>query len=322
MKKWIWLIVSVLVIGGFGFQWYSSTKNSKEDIHQTRTATAQKGKLEVKVSGSGTVEAVTSKDIKAVEDNDEIDEVLVSVGDNVSKGDELITFTDGSDPITASVAGTITDVSVDEGDRVQNGTVLVHLKNYSNLQTVIQVDELDVMKVKKGQQVSLQASAFPDDTFSGKVTKVAKEGNSENGTTTFDVTISIQKPKELKVGMTMEASIVTESKADALYVPSDAIYSNGDKKYVHLISDKNSENDTNTNFEEVAVQVGLVTDEYVEITDGVSEGNMVELPQLSTESTSTNKQENMMKDMNGMPGGGMPPSNGQGRAGGRGGMNE
>ncbi|MCK7605522.1 hypothetical protein L3V64_003940 [Geobacillus stearothermophilus] len=59
--------------------------------------------LEVKVSGSGTVESVTSTDIQA-DGSKEVDEVLVSEGETVTKGEDLITFTDGSDPIEAPAA--------------------------------------------------------------------------------------------------------------------------------------------------------------------------------------------------------------------------
>ncbi|MGG3467460.1 hypothetical protein ABES02_08120 [Neobacillus pocheonensis] len=102
MKKGIWIIVSVIVIGFVGYQWVKSKSSSTEVTTQTRTAVVQKGKLEVNISGFGTVEPVTSQDIKSTIDNNEIDEVLVTAGEEVSEGEELITFTDDSDPITAS----------------------------------------------------------------------------------------------------------------------------------------------------------------------------------------------------------------------------
>ena len=155
MKKWIWILISVLVIGFVGFQYYKSKTASTETTAQTRTAVVQQGKLEVKISGSGTVEPVTSEDIKSTVDNDEIDEVLVSAGDTVSEGDELITFTDDTDPITAPADGKITTVSVTDGERVTNGQVVAHLTDYKNLQTVVQVDELDITKIKQKQTVSI-----------------------------------------------------------------------------------------------------------------------------------------------------------------------
>ena len=95
MKKWIIIAVGVLVVGVVGYQWYSAQTTAQSVTTHVRTAVAQKGKLEVKISGSGTVQPVTSEDIKSIINNNVIDEVLVAEGEEVKKGDELITFTDG-----------------------------------------------------------------------------------------------------------------------------------------------------------------------------------------------------------------------------------
>ncbi|WP_231507640.1 efflux RND transporter periplasmic adaptor subunit [Bacillus sp. UNC41MFS5] len=321
----IWILVSVVVIGFVGFQYYKSKTVSTEAAAQTRTAVVQQGKLEVKISGSGTVAPVTSEDIKATDDNDEIDEVLVSAGDKVSEGDELITFTDDSDPITALADGTITSVSVLEGERVTNGLVVAHLTDYKDLQTVVAVDELDITKIKKKQTVSLTVSAYPDTTYTGKVTAIAAEGTSANGTSTFDVTIHIDKPTNLKVGMSTEASILTQSKENALYVPVDGVYTNNNEKYV-IVTGATTDTSSNASAgtsQQKTVKTGISTDEYVELTEGVSAGETIQLPELAT-STSSNSQGGMMRGnmggMGAMTGGGMPPGgNGQGAQSGKGG---
>lgn len=310
------------MIGFVGFQYYKSKTISTEATAQMRTAVVQQGKLEVKISGSGTVAPVTSEDIKATEDNNEIDEVLVSVGEIVSEGDVLVTFTDDSDPITAPSDGTITTVSVKEGERVTNGQVVAHLTDYKNLQTVVQVDELDITKIKKKQTVSLTVSAYPDTTFTGKVTAIAAEGTSANGTSTFDVTIHIDKPKNLKVGMSTEASILTESKENALYVPVDGVYTSNNEKYVIVSSASTSTDSTVNTSQQKAVKTGISTEDFVEITEGVTVGETIQLPELATSNSSATSQGMMRGGMGGMGAmtGGMPPSgNGQGAQSGKGG---
>jgi multidrug efflux pump subunit AcrA (membrane-fusion protein) len=321
MKKFIWILISVLVVGFVGVQYYKSKMVSTQTIAQTRTAVVQQGKLEVKISGSGTVAPVTSEDIKATEDNNEIDEVLVSAGDKVSEGDELITFTDDSDPITAPSDGTITTVSVKDGERVTNGQVVAHLTDYEDLQTVVQVDELDITKIKKKQTASLTVSAYPDTTFTGKVTAIAAEGTSANGTSTFDVTIHIDKPKNLKVGMSAEASILTESKEKALYVPVDGVYTNNNEKYVIVSSASTSTDSTVNTSQQKTVKTGISTEDYVEITEGVTAGETIQLPELAASNSSTDSQGGMMRGgMGAMTGGGMTPGgNGQGAQSGKGG---
>ncbi|MCM3571031.1 efflux RND transporter periplasmic adaptor subunit [Neobacillus mesonae] len=313
MKKWIWIAAGIIIVGFIGFQWFNTKNSSAEAIQQVRTAVVQKGKLEVKVSGSGTVESVTSEDIESDEDNKEIDEVLVSEGEKVKEGDELVTFMDGSDPITAPADGTITTVSVKDGDRVTKNQVVGHLTNYEDLQTVVPIDELDIPKVKKNQTASVTVNAYPDQTFTGKVTKVANEGSSENGTSTFDVTIHINQPKSLKVGMSTEASILTETKENALYVPVDAVHTNNNEKYVIAAAESTSNHSADKDSKSSAmaqrkiVKTGIANEEYVEITEGVTEGESIQLPQLAAGTSSSNQQRRMMQGMGGMGqmGGGM-----------------
>ncbi len=54
----------------------------------------------------------------------------------MKSGETLITFTDGSDPITAPADGVITTIAVSPGERVQIGEVVAHLTNYNTLKTV------------------------------------------------------------------------------------------------------------------------------------------------------------------------------------------
>ncbi|MFJ7727633.1 efflux RND transporter periplasmic adaptor subunit [Neobacillus sp. NPDC097160] len=299
MKKWILIAVCVLIVGFVGYQWVSAKASPQTATAQERTAVVQKGKLDVKISGSGTVQPVTSEDIKSTIDNNEIDEVLVSAGEEVKKGAILMTYVDGSDPIIAPADGVITTIAVQNGERVNNGQAVAHLTNYKDLQTVVQIDELDIPKIAKDQTVTLKVNAYPDQTFTGTVTTVAEEGAATNGVSNFDVTIHIDKPDNLKVGMSTEASILTASKENILYVPLDAVHTVNGEKYVFIASAGTDK--ANSGKAQTTVKTGLANEDFVEITDGLSEGDTVQLPQLATGSSSGNQ----MRTMQGGFGGGM-----------------
>jgi HlyD family secretion protein len=340
MKKWIIIVIVILIVGFAGYKYYASksTGNSQQAMVQNRTATVQKGKFEVNVSGTGTVQAVTSTDIKSSINNNAIDEVLVSAGEAVTNGEKLITFTDGSDPITAPADGVITTIAVSAGERVQTGEVLAHLTNYTTLQTVAAIDELDIPKIQVGQTATIKVSALPDQTFTGKVTGIANEGTSTNGVSSFNVNVSIDNPQNLKVGMSTETNILTASKDSALYVPLDAVHSTNGQKFVILASENTSQGQTtgqnqgqNWSANRVAVKTGLANADFVEITQGLSEGQSVRLPNLAVSNTTTVNGNsrgmfggfgmgggtNRMNRTNGGSFGGN--GNGGGNAGGRGG---
>jgi multidrug efflux pump subunit AcrA (membrane-fusion protein) len=319
MKKWIFFIIGVLVIGIGGYEVYATktSNNNQQSVVQNRTATVQKGKFDVNVSGTGTVQPVTSEDIKSTINNNEIDEVLVSAGESVTSGEKLITFTDGSDPITAPADGVITTLAVSAGEKVQIGEVVAHLTNYSTVKTVASIDELDIPKIQVGQTATIKVSALSDQTFTGKVTGIANEGTSTNGVSSFDVDILINNPQNLKVGMSTETSILTASKDNALYVPLDAVHTMNGEKFVLVSSANSSQTQSQSQSQSqgqvqpsnrVTVKTGLANDDYVEITEGLTEGQVVNLPNLaSSSSTSTNGKNNSM--FGGM-GGGAPMGGG------------
>lgn len=388
LKKWIIISVIIVVIGGASAWFFLGKKDEIQGVAATvQTTTVQKGKLEVAVSGSGSVTAVTDQDVTAENTVLIVDSVSVETGDTVDKGDTLVTFKNGAvvtapydgeiqsvsvssgskasqgtillrmededeftSPVTRGdsgessenlsggssltadtvsvkegdvvkagatlvtftdgsvlqtpVDGTITSLSIASGDSVQLSEPVAHITNYSALQTTISVDELDVSKVKEGQEVEITASAFEDETWNGKVTNVATIGTSTNGVSSFDVTVQITDPKSLKIGMSTEASILIESKENVLYVPVEAVYTNGDEKYVIVPTSSDSEAS-----KQVTVKTGISNDANVEITSGLAEGDNVQIPRVQSNGNSS--QGPMM-----MPGGDFPSGNFQGGPGG------
>lgn len=293
-RKWIFIIVLVVLALGGTSTWYFMKDDTITQAALTTTkVSVEKGKLEVSVSGSGTTQAVSSTDIKGAEGV--VDEVLVSLNEEVTIGEELVTFTDGSDPITAPHAGIITSLDVGEDDHISSTNVIAHVTYYKNLQTVITVDELDVSSIEVGQTTTISASAYPDEEFTGKVTSISREGTYENGVSTFEVTILIDDIKDLKVGMSVEATIVTESKEDALYLPIAAVQTKGDQKYVLVGQDSTNEEttDSTTTTKQVTVETGLTNTDYIEITSGLGEGDEVQV--MRTESSSNNDSRGNMQ---------------------------
>ncbi|MEI4831976.1 HlyD family efflux transporter periplasmic adaptor subunit [Bacillus sp. FJAT-53711] len=327
MKKWISILGVLIIVLGAG-AWYVLKNKSQPVMNQAVSVAVQKGKLDVKVTGSGSTQSVTNEDITA-DSNKVVDSVLVSANDVVKKGQELITFTDGSDSIVAPADGTITSISVQAGDRVTSGKAVAHITNYSDLETIIQVDELDIPKVQVGQSVTLKVNSFPDTTYTGKVTDVAKEGTVSNGVSSFNVTVHIDDPKDVKIGMTTEASILTDSKDNVLYVPVEAVHTRGDQKFVLVQSSTASSNGqtsskgkTNSNgqanMERKLVKTGIHNEDYVEITEGLQEGDHVQLP-MAAQGNAANNNNNKQKGFMMSPGGGMGGGYGGGYGGG--GMN-
>lgn len=222
--------------------------------------------------------------------------------------------------LTSPVNGTVAAVNYSKGDSVSQGKAVLTVFDPTQMQAVVQVDELDISKVKLGQNANITLDAITGKTFSGTVTKIASIGTISNNVTTYTVTVSINNPSDIMIGMTANVNIITQSKPDALVVPVSAVQGKGNNKYVYLAkglleSGSNSSKggfygrqqsqiskDIKTQSQAlntlkkniVYVQTGLSNQNYIEITSGVSEGDKLVIPiyKQTTKST-TNSSSNM-----------------------------
>lgn len=136
------------------------------------------------------------------------------------------------DPLTAPIDGTITAVNITDGEQAQNGSELFTMTDYVNLSVTVQVDELDIPKVKLNQAATITLDALEDKEFAGKVIDIAKEGTSSNGVSLFDVTVGLDKSDDVLVGMSAEVAITIEQKNDVLTVPLEAVTEVNGKYFV------------------------------------------------------------------------------------------
>lgn len=197
------------------------------------------------------------------------------------------------------------------GDDVSQGTVLGTVIDYSQMQVVIPVDELDVDKVKPGQEVEITADALQGKAITGQVVSVASQGTSQSGVATFDVTVAIQPVEGLKVGMTVNADIMVESRQNTLLVPIEAVQQQGGRSFV-LVAGAPGPDGAPGSPRRVQVKTGAYDTSRMEILEGLAEGQ--ELLVQGAASRSGSSQGNQ----SGIPGGGLPiPGMGGGFSGSR-----
>ncbi|MEH7013353.1 efflux RND transporter periplasmic adaptor subunit [Neobacillus niacini] len=319
MKKWIVSMVILVVVIGGGFTGYSYFANKGEAASapqvQTLTAAAEVGNVEVNVSGTGNI-SVINEEIIAADENATVEEVLVAVGDTVEVGAELITFEDDDvDPIVAPFAGEITALNVEAAMDVQTKTELVEVTDYTNLEMVVNIDELDVSKIQVGQTATIDVNALTDKEFTGTVTSVSKEATEDSSSTVakYGVNIKINEHAGIKVGMTAEATITTEKKENVVTVPVAAIQKQNDSYYVLIPSQdqtaavagsEESSEESTIKTTQKPVEIGMQNSTLVEIVSGLAEGDEVVLPSLNTEN-STQGGNAMFPGSGGFPGGNM-----------------
>ncbi|MCD2348731.1 efflux RND transporter periplasmic adaptor subunit [Clostridium guangxiense] len=223
--------------------------------------------------------------------------------------------------LTAPIGGVVVAKNDNNGDSVQAGKALITIADLSSMKVDVQVDELDISKVKVGQTADIKFDAISGKSYTGTVDSISQMGTTSNNVTTYDVIVTINNPDGVKIGMNANVNIKVTSKSDALAIPVEALIERNNKKYVMLKTNSSSttsqqgswsksNNSGNNSYKRsssngsfggnssgristlggklVEVETGLENETTVEITSGIKEGDqvMIQLPQ----STSTNSQ--------------------------------
>lgn len=126
--------------------------------------------------------------------------------------------------IEAPFAGTVTDINAKIGDQVSMSTNGFRVDDLSHLYADIDITEVDINRVKVGQDATLTFDAIPEKTYKGVVTEVGSVGNPVQGVVNFTVTVEITDADEnVKPGMTSAVNIVVNQMDEILLVPNRAV---------------------------------------------------------------------------------------------------
>lgn len=274
------------------------------------TATAKVGSIAC--AGSSTFEANLTQTVVAT-GSGEVVSLNVSAGSRVSAGQVLATLGGSSAQtslenasislqnaqlslqnaqdaldnytITAPISGTVIEKNFKAGDTIDNnsltaaGGTLAVLYDMSTLTFEMKIDEKDINKVQVGQEVTITADAVEGVTFSGVVDTVNINGTTVSGQTNYPVTVVINDPQDLKPGMNVSADIIVERAGTVLCVPVDAVNRGSDKPTVQVAQEGTLDENGNvvdpSKLETREVTLGRNDNDNIEITSGLSEGEIV-----------------------------------------------
>jgi len=130
--------------------------------------------------------------------------------------------------IRAPVDGVVVSRNVDVGQTVaaslQAPVLFAIAQDLTRMEVQIAVDEADIARVRLGQKVNFSVDAHPGGRFSGEVSQIRLAPQVSNNVVTYAVIATVDNP-ELKLlpGMTANARIRTDERADALKVPNEAL---------------------------------------------------------------------------------------------------
>lgn len=307
MKKlFIVIIVIIVIAGGFLL-----LKKRKGISHQPeyQTIKVERGNIKVNVLSTGTIQPYTRVEVKSPISG-RIDKIEVDEGDKVKVGD-ILTWISSEDRIalldaakseleqaqkskdeqaikearhsyeiadksykptflTTSVSGEVINRSCEPGQNVTTQSILFVISD--RLVAGVQVDEVDIGKIRLGQSAKIVLDAFPDERIEGTVNKIARESRRVSDVIVYDVIVSPDNvPQHWASGMTAKVEFFIESKEGVLTIPRSAIKEQGGRKFVMVLPATERKNNPVPR----GIEIGISDGKKVEVISGLTEGEEI-----------------------------------------------
>ena len=206
--------------------------------------------------------------------------------------------------LTSPISGRVVRLAVEEGEVAVPGTfsretgLLMTVADLSVILAKVQVDETDVVRLAANDSVQVTIDAYPDTSFTGRVTEISHSAQltatqtasgSNDRAVDFDVEVTLDNPpRDVRPDLSCTARMVTDTRARALSIPIIALTVRDHER----VPIEDSTMDT-TRLKKLGkeaegvfvvregkatfrpVKVGIAGDEYFEVVDGLREGETI-----------------------------------------------
>ncbi len=178
--------------------------------------------------------------------------------------------------IRAPIDGVVIGKPIPAGQTVAQGLsnpmVILTVADLSKMQIETQVDESDIGKVTVGQKATFTVDAYPGKVFTGVVSSVSQKATIQQNVVYYGVIVDVDAgDRELKPTMTARVSVAVGESKNTLTVPMSAVKTNKNQQYVVVMKNGQATN--------VNVTTGLSSEDRVEITGGLQDGDQVVVSQ-------------------------------------------
>ena len=191
----------------------------------------------------------------------------------------------------APVSGVVMEKKAVQGMRFMPGEVLYQIADLASVWVVAEVAEQDIGSVKAGSVAQVNLAAYPDKHFKGKVDFIYPTLNM--ATRTVQVRVELANPNGLlKPAMFANVELAVSHGGKVVTVPTSAVIDSGIKQIalVRLAEGR---------FEPRTVKLGLRSENYVEVLEGIAEGEQV----VTSANFLIDAESNLKAALSGMGGG-------------------
>lgn len=169
-------------------------------------------------------------------------------------------------PVRTVRAGIITELSATPGQSIDESIALAKVSDLSQLWATANIYESDMSRVKLGEPIVLKVAAFPNDTFSGKISFISSNVDPVGRVLPVKVEV-FNRGNKLRPGMFADLSVETAEPSQAIALPKDAVILDKGHYLVYVAKDDG--------FMPVPVEVGNAYGDKIEIRKGIEVGQEV-----------------------------------------------
>ena len=255
------LIIAIVIIGRTMVGNHFKKKFSKRPPPGIIVTEVIEKEFSEKIETFGTAISKKSKTFKIKKDDLFEDLKLKNF---VKKGEIIIKLKSGD--ITAPFSGMLGYTGLTEDILVSNNIIIITLDDNSIIYSDIKIPENYSTSIKKGLPVEVKLTSYKNKIFKGEVDFVSSRINADTRSLLSRIKVE-NKDLELISGSLLEVGVKFNLR-NSLSVPDTSVMIEGDKSYVYKINKENIANKTE-------VKTGIRTDKSIEITSGLTEGDII-----------------------------------------------
>lgn len=216
-------------------------------------------KAEMKSQKSSTENSVLSSETKEAKS-------LTREAEKMRQDKSLSYVQSVADGVKADMAGIVTQITVSEGAPVTSGAALVTVASNSQVHVAINLSKSDLAKVKEGQKADITIAGKK---YEGEVSFINHMATTNaNNMPVVEAQIKITNADEdIYLGIEAKVVIYADKSENVLVVPVETVNSDKNGDFVYIVE--------NNIVVRKDVVTGVSSDEYIEVTDGLTENDKV-----------------------------------------------
>lgn len=177
--------------------------------------------------------------------------------------------------ITAPIDGVITVLNINVGDSAATSDTAAEVTNYDKMKVQIKIDEDNISALDNGTEVTVSVDAL-NKTYKGTIENMSKKATVSNNVSYFTADVTFDADDDIRSGLSAEVKYLLNGVENVVSVSMSALNYNTDNTAYVLVGANAS------NAQQRNVTLGISNGTYVEIKEGLAEGETVLVKQSKT----------------------------------------